>query len=56
MIYENDELYVLETNTLPGLTSNSLFPKAFIAAGGTFTELISALINHALTRGTAAPV
>jgi D-alanine-D-alanine ligase len=50
MIYSNDTLFVLETNTLPGLTANSLIPKAYRAAGGTFTGLIELLIEQALHR------
>ncbi len=51
MIYCDDTLFVLETNTLPGLTANSLIPKAYCAAGGTFTALIDLLIEHALRTG-----
>lgn len=50
MILANDELHVLETNTLPGLTANSLIPKSYKAIGGTFTELIDLLIRQALRR------
>ncbi|MBN1575148.1 MAG: D-alanine--D-alanine ligase [Chitinispirillaceae bacterium] len=50
MILGNDTLYVLETNTLPGLTANSLLPKSFAAEGGTYSELIDLLINQALKR------
>ncbi|NLE01931.1 MAG: D-alanine--D-alanine ligase, partial [Fibrobacter sp.] len=48
MIYCNNELYVLETNTLPGLTRNSLLPKAYKAAGGTYTSLLDTFIESAL--------
>jgi D-alanine-D-alanine ligase len=50
MIYSNDTLHVLETNTLPGLTATSLLPKSYNAMGGTFTQLIDLLIEQALTR------
>lgn len=50
MIYKDDILYVLETNTLPGLTPNSLLPKAFIAAGGTYSGLLDVLIGSALRK------
>jgi D-alanine-D-alanine ligase len=50
MIYADDRLYVLETNTLPGMTPNSLLPKAFVAAGGTYGGLLDALIRSALKR------
>lgn len=50
MIYKDDKLYVLETNTLPGLTDNSLLPKAFKAAGGTYPGLLDKLIQSALSK------
>ncbi len=40
--------YALETNTLPGMTENSLFPQAANAAGYSFQELISELIELGL--------
>jgi len=40
--------YLLETNTLPGLTPASLFPKAAAAAGLTFPDLIERLLRRAL--------
>ncbi len=49
MILGNDEtLYVLEINSLPGLTANSLLPKSFKAAGGSYKELIDIMIKVAL--------
>jgi D-alanine-D-alanine ligase len=50
MIYANAKLHVLETNTLPGMTSASLLPKAFAAQGGTYAELLDILISSALKR------
>jgi D-alanine-D-alanine ligase len=50
MIYADDTLYVLETNTLPGLTPNSLLPKACGAAGGTYAGLIDIMIRTALAK------
>ena len=50
MIYQNDTLYVLETNTLPGLTPNSLLPKAFKAAGGSYSGLLDNLIESAMRK------
>lgn len=41
-------VYFLEVNTLPGLTSESLFPKAITAVGGTYEHLIDHLITHTL--------
>ena len=53
MILHDDRLYVLETNTLPGMTANSLIPKSFAATGGSFAGLIDLLINRALSRRAA---
>ncbi len=47
MIMADDRLYVLETNTLPGMTANSLLPKEFVAAGGTYAGLLDLLIAAA---------
>jgi len=41
-------LYLLETNTIPGMTPTSLFPQAAAAAGLDFTTLISRLLELAL--------
>ena len=37
--------YILETNTLPGLTAGSLIPKAAAAAGIDYTELIRRILG-----------
>ncbi len=50
IIYSDDKLFVLETNTLPGFTRNSLLPKAFIAAGGSYSQLLDKLIQSSLSR------
>ena len=44
--HENN-IYLLELNTLPGMTSTSLFPKSANEHGINFQELISILINLA---------
>lgn len=44
----NGSIYVLETNTLPGLTSNSLLPKAAKVAGLTFSQLLDKIISSSL--------
>jgi D-alanine-D-alanine ligase len=41
-------IYFLEVNALPGLTENSLVPKALAAAGATLPELLDHLIDQAL--------
>lgn len=45
---EQGECWVLETNTLPGMTETSLFPDAARAAGIDFPELCTKLIEYAL--------
>lgn len=49
-IVANDGIYFLEVNTLPGLTKESLFPKAIHAVGGTYSGFISHLLTDALSR------
>jgi len=46
MILRNDNVYVLETNTLPGLTSHSLLPKAAAAAKLPFSRLLDCIIEN----------
>lgn len=48
MIFSNGQTYILETNTLPGMTSGSLLPKAVKAFGMSFTSLITYLVDLAL--------
>ena len=43
-------IYILETNTLPGLTEESLVPKALAAVGCKFPEFLDHLITLALTK------
>ena len=45
MIIKKPKIYVLETNTIPGLTSESLFPKAAKVAGIEFSKLLDELIE-----------
>jgi len=48
MILNNDdEIYVLEVNTIPGFTERSLLPKAAAAANISFSELCNAIVNAA---------
>ncbi|MFM1654594.1 D-alanine--D-alanine ligase [Brevibacillus sp. B_LB10_24] len=48
MILCQDMPYVLEVNTLPGMTANSLLPKSAAAAGITFTQLLDRIIASSL--------
>lgn len=41
----NDNLYTLEINTIPGLTSESLLPKAALAYGINFGEFLNILLR-----------
>jgi D-alanine-D-alanine ligase len=41
-------VYILETNTLPGMTPTSLFPQAAAAAGMTFAQVLDRLIELAV--------
>jgi D-alanine-D-alanine ligase len=50
MIYMNDKLHVLETNTLPGLTPASLLPKSFKAIGVNYPSMLDILIESALNK------
>ena len=46
-IVAEDGVYFLEVNTLPGLTPNSLFPKAMDAVGSSYNELVAHLVDNA---------
>lgn len=48
MIVRGKDIYVLETNTLPGLTDASLLPKAASVAGLTFSQLLDNIIESSL--------
>lgn len=45
MILKDGEFYLLETNTIPGMTATSLFPQSAKAAGISFTQLLDRLIE-----------
>jgi len=45
MIVKDNEIYVLETNTIPGMTETSLLPQAAKVAGYSFTILLDQLIR-----------
>ena len=50
IIGEDGLPWVLETNTIPGMTSHSLLPKAAAAAGIPFAQLCENLLRMALAR------
>jgi D-alanine-D-alanine ligase len=47
---DSGELYVLETNVVPGLTETSLLPQAADAAGIGFDALVARILQSAFTR------
>jgi D-alanine-D-alanine ligase len=48
IVDSHDQLHVLETNTIPGLTNQSLLPKMALEAGYSVPELVNKLITMAL--------
>ncbi|MDP4009543.1 MAG: D-alanine--D-alanine ligase [Candidatus Shapirobacteria bacterium] len=48
LILKNHVSYVLEINTIPGLTPNSLLPKEALVAGISYPELLERMIELAL--------
>ena len=46
---KDGEIIINEVNTMPGFTGTSVYPKLWQASGLTYTELISALIDTALS-------
>jgi D-alanine-D-alanine ligase len=50
MMVRDGQVYVLETNTIPGMTATSLFPQAAKAAGLEFPALMDKLIELALEK------
>ena len=53
MLDEDGELFVLEANSIPGLTDTSLLPQAAEAAGIGFDELVGRILELALERAPA---
>ena len=46
--YDNERVVFNEINTLPGFTSNSMYPKLFAASGIPYGQLIDQLLQLAL--------
>lgn len=51
---DEGELWILETNTIPGMTETSLLPDACRAAGMSFSELCTKLIVYALKNSASS--
>jgi D-alanine-D-alanine ligase len=56
MLDERDGLFVLEVNTIPGLTATSLLPKAAAARGWSLRDVCVRMIEMALARRLEAAV
>ncbi|RMH22744.1 MAG: D-alanine--D-alanine ligase, partial [Gemmatimonadetes bacterium] len=54
ILADDGVLWCLEANTIPGLTGNSLLPRAARAAGMSMAELCDAIVHEALARRGAA--
>jgi D-alanine--D-alanine ligase len=52
MIVVGEELVILETNTLPGMTPTSLVPQSAKSAGMSFDDLVDWIVKDALTQST----
>ena len=52
MILVGNDLFVLETNTIPGMTATSLYPQSAAAAGYSFSRLLDTLIQLAIDEHT----
>ncbi|RUM36450.1 MAG: D-alanine--D-alanine ligase [Desulfobulbus sp.] len=48
MIVRGEEIFILETNTIPGMTETSLFPQAAAKAGLGFSALLDRLVQLAM--------
>lgn len=53
LLDEEGTAWCLEANALPGLTANSLLPRAARAAGMTFPELCDGIVRLAMARGNS---
>jgi len=51
MLSDNGELFVLETNTIPGMTETSFVPQVARTVGMSFGGLLDLMINYAMEKG-----
>jgi len=49
-IHPNGRPYVLELNTIPGMTERSLLPMAAAQQGLTYDDLVEAILHAALSK------
>jgi D-alanine-D-alanine ligase len=45
MVNKNNKLYVLEANTMPGMTEQSLYPKSAAVNGMSMAQLVDKFID-----------
>lgn len=50
MIIREDEIFILECNTIPGMTPTSLLPKGALAMGIEYPQLLDTMIHYALRK------
>ncbi len=51
ILSDDGELFVLETNTIPGMTETSFVPQVARAVGMSFGDLLDLMINYAIEKG-----
>lgn len=56
MLIRNNSVYLLEVNTLPGLTATSLLPQQAAAAGLSFSQLLDKIIERKPLKSASLPV
>lgn len=54
IVTDNHDIWLLEINTMPGMTPTSLYPDGARAAGQDFESLVDALVQSARRRGPRA--
>ena len=54
MVDENDDVYFIEMNTLPGMTPTSLMPQEAAAVGIDYKALCQTILDDALERSKDA--
>jgi len=50
ILSEDNEIYVLETNTIPGMTETSILPQEAEAMGISFSQMLDIMIDYALEK------
>jgi D-alanine-D-alanine ligase len=53
-IHTNGRPYILELNTIPGMTERSLLPMAAAQAGLTYDDLVERILRDALPKKVAS--